>query len=78
MPLNTNAGRRLGVLVRILRNVSDVRYNNVRAYVTGDTVTIGGVSKLITITEHPEYVPKNYCKSFLYLKVRFVVVLHFR
>ncbi|GJQ77647.1 hypothetical protein Trydic_g12775 [Trypoxylus dichotomus] len=52
--------RRLNVLVRILQHVNGVQPNLVRAYVSNESVSIGGITKIIKQENNPEYVPRNY------------------
>ncbi|KAI4460081.1 von willebrand factor a domain-containing protein 8 [Holotrichia oblita] len=57
--------RRLNVLVRILRHVNGIQPNLVRAYVSDDSVSIGGITKIIKQEKYPEYVPRNYYNNNL-------------
>lgn len=54
--------RRLNVLVRILRHANGIQPNQLRAYVSDESVSIGGITKIIKQEKYPEYVPRNYCK----------------
>lgn len=57
--------RRIDVLIRILngRNVN-LTPNNVRAFSSEGTITIGNVSKEISKPKKVEYVPRKYGKAF--------------
>lgn len=61
MFLNNIANRRLNVLMRIFLNNNNVNINNVKAYISTKSVSIGSVKKAVENVEHPEYVPRNYC-----------------
>ncbi|RZB40730.1 AAA 5 domain containing protein [Asbolus verrucosus] len=48
---------------QILTNVNPVIGNNVRAYISSDTVSVGEVTKVISKAKRPEYVPRNYYRE---------------
>lgn len=62
--LHTSASnRRIQYLVRVLNGTKpQIILNNVRAYVSKETVSIGNTIKELNEVQHPEYVPRNYCK----------------
>lgn len=62
---NSPANRRIHSLIRILGDANPIVANNVRAYVTAESVSIGGITKEIHNVKRPEYVPRNYCKVCL-------------
>lgn len=70
--------RRIQVLTRCIRK-PQFALNNVRAYISSDTVAIGNVVKDVKETKLPQYVPKNYCMLLLhfnccqYVLIRIVV-----
>ncbi|XP_044262539.1 von Willebrand factor A domain-containing protein 8 [Tribolium madens] len=65
MLYNSPANRRIQTLFRILTNVNPILGNNVRAYVSQGSVSIGEVTKVITEAKRPEYVPCNYYRDNL-------------
>lgn len=58
MIVHAASKRNLPILYRMLQN--RVNLNNLRAYISNDSVSIGGVSKVIKRANNPEYVPQNY------------------
>jgi hypothetical protein len=62
---NNPANRRIQSLIRILKNVNPVIGNNVRAYTSSDSVSIGEVTKVVNKVKRPEYVPRNYYREDL-------------
>ncbi|CAH0553600.1 unnamed protein product [Brassicogethes aeneus] len=63
---NNGANRRMQHLFRILNNATpSIICNNLRNYVSKDTVAIGNIIKEVTEAKRPEYVPKCYNKNEL-------------
>ncbi|XP_017778440.1 PREDICTED: von Willebrand factor A domain-containing protein 8 [Nicrophorus vespilloides] len=55
------ANRRLNVLLRCLQNPNKENlWQNVRTYVSSDTVSIGGITKDVKKVKLPQYVPRKY------------------
>lgn len=71
MLYNSPANRRIQSLFRILTNVNPLIANNVRAYISTETVSIGEVTKVINQAKRPEYVPINYCNKISCVKLFF-------
>ncbi|EFA11919.2 von Willebrand factor A domain-containing protein 8-like Protein [Tribolium castaneum] len=65
MLYQTPANRRINTLFRILTRANPIWGHNVRAYVSQDSVSIGGVTKVVTEAKRPEYVPCNYYRDGL-------------
>lgn len=75
---NSPANRRIRSLIRILGDANPIIANNVRAYVTAESVSIGGITKEISKEKRPEYVPRNYCKVLLISLIYSAYLLCFR
>ncbi|KAK9680056.1 AAA domain (dynein-related subfamily) [Popillia japonica] len=63
--ISSATSRRLNVLVRILRHANGIQPNQLRAYVSDESVSIGGITKIIKQEKYPEYVPRNYYNNNL-------------
>lgn len=61
MLVDSSTVRRLQVLYRILNKTQNVKVYPSRKYSADAKVTIGDVSKEITVPKNPEYVPRKYC-----------------
>lgn len=71
---NSPANRRIQSLIRILGDANPITANNVRAYVTAESVSIGGITKQIIKEKRPEYVPRKYCNVCLLVIARAVII----